>query len=235
MKRVKLHNRGFTIIELMIATAVFAVILLLITTAMLQIGRAYYRGLNESKVLDVTRSAIDEVAQTIQFSGANIAGTDPGSPLVNGATRGYCIGTIIYSYLPGSKGVNDATHIHGLVSHTVASGCGSPGAVPQNLASPTLVAGSKEFLGDNMRVSKFSVVQDNDNPSLYTITLRVISGDDDLICSPKTTPNSCNGGGSLLPAEKTADDLTCRNLRAGTQFCAVSELTTTVQRRIGGQ
>ena len=69
MKALKTNrNRGFTIVELMIATSVLSVILLLATAVMLNIGAIYYKGDNQARVEDSTRAALDSVTQDIQFS-----------------------------------------------------------------------------------------------------------------------------------------------------------------------
>ena len=67
MKMYKIKNRrhhlsyfsgqkGFTVLELMIATTVFSVMLLLTTTGMIQIGKVYYKGLVTAKTQDTVRS-----------------------------------------------------------------------------------------------------------------------------------------------------------------------------------
>ena len=66
MKRV--DNKGFTIIELLIATVIFSVILLVITGAIIQFGRIYYRGVVQSKTQERSRAIIDSVAKDLQFS-----------------------------------------------------------------------------------------------------------------------------------------------------------------------
>lgn len=65
------HNaQGFTLVELMIATALFSSILLLITFGLLSIGQNYYKGKNSARTQDVARRVIDEISQAIQFGDA---------------------------------------------------------------------------------------------------------------------------------------------------------------------
>lgn len=65
---------------------------------------------------------------------------------------------------------------------------------------------AKELLGPNMRITELVINQVGDN---YTINLSIAYGDDDLLDADK----KCKTG-------------------AGSQFCATSTLSTTVQRRI---
>src|SRR5690349_8821022 len=68
----KTKQTGFTIIELTIATTVSAVMLLMATFGVIQISRAYNKGLTESKVQSVTQSAVDTIAQDIQFGAGTL-------------------------------------------------------------------------------------------------------------------------------------------------------------------
>lgn len=224
----KLHSKGFTIIELMVATVVFSVILLVLTNGIIQMGRTYSRGLTESKTNDITRTALDDISQAIQFSGGTITGVSPAALLTSpdGSTRGFCINGRMYSFRQGVKVTAGA---HGLVASNPGTCAGQQ---PQNL--PTVAAGSQELLGENMRVANLTVAQSATNPQLYTISLRVVNGDDDLLCDLTPAPGNCSASATMtsLAIIAAAEDLSCKNLRAGAQFCAVSELNTTVERRL---
>lgn len=64
----KLPSRGFTIVELLIATVTFSVILLVITTAIIQFSKVYYKGVATSKTQEVALSIADEMSRSAQFS-----------------------------------------------------------------------------------------------------------------------------------------------------------------------
>src|SRR5687768_12937296 len=64
----KPKNSGFTIIELMIATVVFSTILLIITGGIVQIGKAYYKGVISARTQNTTRQLTDEVTRNLQFN-----------------------------------------------------------------------------------------------------------------------------------------------------------------------
>lgn len=223
---MKNNSRGFTVVELMVATTAFSVILLVLTAGIMQIGKTYQKGVTQSKTLNATRAIIDEVAQSIQFAGGDIAG-----PIFSGATPpsdsvAYCVGGRLFSYIPG---VQLSATGHALVSEPITN-CG--GSVPQELpdaADPDVT----EHLGERMRVSKFSIEQPDPGAALYKVTVRIITGEDDLLCRPSET-GECTSSVVLAPdvLRANAEQLACKDVSAGSQFCAVSELTTTVERRL---
>ncbi len=61
MKQLKPH--GFTIIELLIATTIFSVVLLLAASGLLYIGRLYYKGLTSSATQEAARNIMQELTQ----------------------------------------------------------------------------------------------------------------------------------------------------------------------------
>lgn len=213
-------DRGFTVIELMVATAVFSVLLIVVTVGILQISRVYYRGITESNTQDTARRITDIIAQSIQFSGSNITTTDPEAE--PGAAHAFCIGNEQFSYTPGYQVVDDpdpSLHqtYHGLVQHTVAGCTGS--TEPQDVRSPSV--DGRELLEPNMRLSKLDVL--HVGPNLYRVDVRVVFGDDDLLQSPS------DPDGELAA---TRPDASCVGVTAGTQFCAVAELSTIVRKRV---
>jgi len=64
------HQQGFTIIELMLATAVFSVVLLIATVAVITVTRSYVKGDVEAETQDAARSILTAVTQDIQFNKA---------------------------------------------------------------------------------------------------------------------------------------------------------------------
>jgi prepilin-type N-terminal cleavage/methylation domain-containing protein len=209
--RLKVNNLGFTVIELMIATMIFAIILLVITTGVLHFSNDYYRGINSSTTQNVARNVTDTVTQTLQFSGGGIKGPG-GSP-----SGYYCVGNQRFQYKLGQKlpGVGQALY------QVTDSTCGA--------AAP---AGGRELLQNNMRLINFSIVPVASNPTLFTVTVKLAYGDDDLLCAP-SVGGSCNAGGALTGTQFTLPDVRCK-LQAGSQFCATSTLMTTVQQRVTG-
>lgn len=219
-KQVSNKSKGFTIIELMVSTTVFAVLLLVVTFGILQISRVYYRGITEANTQDTARRVSDIVGQSIQFSGGDISST-VGNPSP-GTSYQFCLGNEQFSYTTGYQVADEpnpalSQTYHALVQRTLA-GC-SAGTAPQDVRQQS-VAG-RELLDPRMRLSKLNVTQVS--PGLYRVEVRVVYGDDDLLYSP-SSPDSTTGA--------TAADATCRAASEGTQFCAVSELNTIVRKRV---
>lgn len=207
------NESGFTIIELLIASLVFAVVLLLVTFGMLQITKTYYKGLTAARTQQTARSIIDQISQQVQLSGSSVIGTPTSRPPA-GTNQVFCIGDDRYSYQLGRQlvdGTPDAS-LGDQVRHVlvVDTYLGCSKTTPQDL-SPASVSG-RELLSPRMRLSNL-VVEQLGTSSLYHIKVTVTSGEKDLMTGYDTDNPVCIG-------------------RAGSQFCAVSTLETTVQKRL---
>ena len=262
MKRIKqpnihLSEKGFTLLELMIATTIFSTILLLLTFGLLNIGKGYYKGKNTVRTQEVARRVMDEITQAIRY------GDNPPGPItsIGGVdyVRGYgeirktvggvqtiigasdlnashnfddldpniytlqdyfCIGS--QRYIFGNKrvkladrGSNEPAQ-HGLVVDTVSNCAITPDSgLKPSLPSLNLAPGRRELLAPNTRLTEFKIIKQGRN---YTVTIQLTTGDDDLIVRKKPQ----------LPTDPPFG-----SCRAGvdSQYCAVSRLETTVQRR----
>ena len=208
------RQAGFTIVELMIATLVFSVILLILTAGLLRIGYMYYKGLSSTKVQEVARSVMEDVSQSIQFAGGDVFATS-----ANGSTQGYCVGSRRYSFVPYQAYSTQSDHK--LVSDTVPQGC-VRGSTTARTMSGALNTDAEELMGTDMRVVKLSI-EDAPDPGLYKVTVKIAYGKDEVLCSPTAT--GC-------AADLNHDNLVCRSGGQGSQFCAISEMTAMVQRRV---
>ena len=206
MPVLKRDQSGFTIIELMIATLVFSVILLVATYGILNVGRLYRKSLTSNQTQQAARSILDTVSQNIKFN----------SGVFYDNTNMYCLGSntrissVVDQQVTGSN--------HAAVVDTI--NC-SMDTVTKDL-SAALSSGDKELLGPKMRLAKFSICYEGvdttahpdcegisiNQSDLYYITVRVIYGDSDLL---------------------TSDHQNCL-LTAGREFCAVASLSTYVQK-----
>src|ERR1700679_3076592 len=128
---VRRSENGFTIIELMIATAVLSTIILLVTVLMINISNLYYKGINQSRAQDTARSIIDDVSSHLELSNLSPAtgSTAYPGPSSGDAVSAYCIDNTRYSYAVGteignkpSSGVNPVVLQHVLWRDTIASG-----------------------------------------------------------------------------------------------------------------
>lgn len=199
-------NRGFTVVELMVATAVFGLVLLVIATAIINLSRLYYKGLTDTKVQATSRQIVDTIAQSIQFNGGIVTST-PGSP-ASGTPYSFCIGNTQYSFVLGrmlsdSPSGSEVSHV--LVSYNPPGGCNSS-------LAPQFTNG-RELLAPGMRLAKLDV--QNLGGTYYLVNARVVYGDDAILTNPTATNAACNSA-----------------MRYGTQFCAVSDITAAVTKRV---
>ncbi len=201
--KIRTNNQtGFTILELMIATIVFSTVLLIATTSVIQISKAFYKGFISSATQETTRNIIEEISRAIQFSGGSIVGSTAGTGVAAGQSY-FCINNKTYTYVLGKQVVDGATPTNALTYENTAT-CTPP-------TSATLGAGARQLVPAKMRLANLALT--NPTPNVYTITVRVVYGDDDLLNNASSTTANCKS-------------------TAGNQFCAVSELSTTVIKRV---
>ena len=188
------NNKGFTILELLISTTVFSVILLLCTFGLVQVGRNYYRGATITRTQNVARSVMSTLTQSIQFSGSDATGTLPAvgtlaaPPPVSGA---FCIGSLRYKYKLSTQFSPDNSELK-------TSECinGTPATTKQT-----------ELLGKGMSLRTFTIEKSGD---YYTITLLIAYADPDLL----NADGLCKGGaGSQFCATSSLKTTVHRRLK----------------------
>lgn len=217
MHRSKLDNNGFTILELIIASTIFAIMLLLVTRGIIEIGRVYYKGVVTSRTQETTRATVDDISRSIQLTGNNNVNYsyDPANPPAVGTTQAVCVGTTRYTFRLNTVFRTDNNHALWVDKITSPDNCTAP-ALNQTTPSDgntdntaSGIAVRKELMARNMRLANFTVTQLG-SPTLMSVNARVIFGEIDL--SP--------------------DGLTCLPINAGGQYCSVSELNTVVKKRL---
>lgn len=236
------NQRGFTIIELMFATAVFSLILMMSMAAIMQITRLYYRGVTQTATQDAARAIADEFSQAIQFSNdkifyptgsdSNPTGPDIAANVAEEGSLGFvCVGGKRYTYYidrqlvrnapdPTRKQVPIGLWVDRPISPDgTALGCASSvGVMPLDVTDDIAVEASNgtELLEENMRLTRLDIYPATENSdTLWSIDLTVIYGDEDLL---EVTPEG--------------DRKTCKPSGPGIEFCAISEISTTVRRRV---
>ena len=63
-----MNQKGFTIIELMIATVIFSIVLLVLTENIISISNDYYQGVVQTQTINATKNIVDTIAQQIKLS-----------------------------------------------------------------------------------------------------------------------------------------------------------------------
>lgn len=231
------RQAGFTIVELLIATTVFSLVLVVVMVGVMRFTKAYYKGVTASSTQNVARTTIDEITQAVQFSGSKVTdlpAAPADEPNAKLRSQGFCVGAMRYSYLPGWQLKNESNpaayqNTHVFVRDKPNGGCSdNSGQTAQDLLNDDEPIQGTELLTTNMRAANVRLVAVSGDPNLFNMTLRIIYGDADLLTSVKSPAS--NGRGD--PYNATADDATCKAATAGTEFCAVSELSTMIQRRV---
>lgn len=216
MKPVKRKNiNGFTIIELMIATAVFSVILLVTSAGVIAIGRSYYKSLTSTRVQEAARAVMDDVSRSMQFTNTNAVLKSPDEDPPN-PKKAKCFGPDRYTYVINQK-VEGGQHAL-YRDKTPSTGC-----VPSDYNTS-----GKEMLGTNMRLLQFDISPDNP----FRIILKVAYGDDDLLTHYDNSGNKIDLNGDTKKDEVDAQLALCKTGIAGSNFCAVSQLETTATSRV---
>lgn len=210
---------GFTIIELLLATAVFSATLLIALNGFLQIGRLFYKGVSNTQTQNATRQVLNEVSRNLQLS-PEVTLAESDTPELDDKFYYYCLGDSRYTYVRGEGGravkvdqtvprnYTAAEGNFGLFKDEV-NGCESPATEP-------LSASGVDLLGNKMRLGQLKIT--NPSPNLYNITVTVIYGDDESLEFP-------DGLGSPATAR-------CTGSSSSQQFCSVNTLTTSVYKGI---
>jgi prepilin-type N-terminal cleavage/methylation domain-containing protein len=244
-------ERGFTIIELMVALSVLSTIILMGTVILIQIGALYTKGVNTANLQSTARSIIADSTSSLQFSGRNSFGCTllrqvacySGTPLpviYPGETTpttiySFCIGDNRYSYVLDRKlGTDHDSHNneintpHVLWRDTLQSASATCDPLDISVATVQADGTSREaitpdggvdsvgyeMLGNNMRLTRFLIQPQGADGKLFTASIFLTYGDNDLLHTDAATGySSCSGD-------------------TGTQFCAISHIDTVINSRL---
>lgn len=226
MMRVNNHRHsGFTIVELMIATAVLSIVLLMATVVMTNIGRLYYKGINQSRVQGAARSVSDEVAQKLQLNSTAVQHYDPSvvpPPVpvnLDLNMKAYCIDSTRYSYVEGVKIGTKKESTGPVYQHVLWRDVITPGSEcrPLDLKSDNPGGDEgQELISPSSRLTEFSIVGPTAGGAIaspYSVVVGVAYGDDDLLSDRMSKNPTCMSG-------------------IGGQFCATARLSTHVVQRV---
>ena len=215
MHSKKNKTSGFTILELLIATTVFTVILLIATTGIIRIGNLYYKGITSARTQDVARTITSEITTDLQFaSGSKILGSSPNI---------FCVGDKRYTsnfdvvYRTG-QGVESTS---GLYVATLPTDQTCNGGI-------ALSGSGKQMLGNNMRLLKFNVFLTGSE--LWTVNIKVAYGDGDLLTHRNNNGTTVSTTEPAITNDR--ESAQCKSGIAGSNFCAVAQLDITVKKRL---
>jgi hypothetical protein len=231
LNRHKRNSRGFTIVELTIATGVFSIILLLAMAGFIQIGKLFYKGVNITGTSDVGKHALNSIKSDVSFdtltTSYDFQNAPVSTPSGNVERKYFCAGTNRYTFILHKQlNVDDEaaemqTSVAGwykfaLLKDRIVTGCPNPFDTTSPSKDPIDPSEVTELLGDKMRLSHISIQPvAGTNNKLYTISIKVAYGDDSVFQgSTEITDN---------PACEPASTL-------GASFCYVSDLRTIVRK-----
>ena len=203
----KINSRGFTIIELLIATVSFSVILLVITGAIIQFSKVYYKGVISSKTQEVARAVSESIARDAQFS--TVMPTAYSSTSTSNNYQTICIGSKRYNYYQYNSSLNPSFRLlgdpwqHMLTLDTAAGSC----APYDGNNAAVIPSDAVELLGEKMQLLQLNVGSDPAT-GIITVKVTVAYGND-------ASPTSG-----------------CPTISLGGQFCAVSTIETKVTKRL---
>lgn len=180
MSKLKINQKGFTIIELLIASAVFSVVVLGATAMIIQMSRLYYKGIIVSRTQTATRDLIESISRPIQYESKSVAVMDRDGLYV------LCVGSERYTFKIGAQ---QGSGMHAAWKDTVATSNDCQNGPDVDLSNPA--TSGRDMLSDNMRIQNIEVAEVLPGaPGLWNIKVTVIYGDDDLI---DTATGLCKG------------------------------------------
>lgn len=225
--QIRKNNRGFTIVELLIATGVFSLMLLTMSALIIEISRLYYKGTVITNTQTAARELVESVSQPVRLDNATVY--DGYTHTLSGPyeAKSVCIGKKRITYAVNLSSGSTYDETKKIIPHPVwedevnaPSECSdaSKRAKIEDVTPPNGPAGKpgKDVVGENMRLINFDVSETMSTPGLWNISVGVIYGEEDLINFVVTPP--------VLP--------NCKGAVAGSQWCAKASYNTKVFKRI---
>lgn len=218
------RQRGFTILELMIATMVFSVVLLLCMVGVTRMGRLYYKGISQAQTQEVARRLSDELVSQLQFGKGSVTPSPiPATPTNGGVPFIFCIGDFRYRLVLNRQlasvdnaSLRQATRVFEREKLT-GSGCPSEATTP-------FTSEKVELLSKGMRISKLAITEQSNK--LWEFSIQVTYGDEEFLLYPTPAATTTHD----TPSEYQG--VLCKGGVVGSELCATSVLTTNVYRRL---
>lgn len=196
------NQTGFTLIELMIALAFVAFILIFATTAVVQVMQTYNKGLSIKQINQAGRTTLEDVTRYLRTA-------DPGAVNTSAmASNRVCFGGVSYVWnlyntpTASANRYSDGsaltfTRVSDAANAMCSNASGSYPAVPKTSAT--------DILGANVWVMAVTMTTPTVSAPLADVTIKLAVAND-----PAITGGACTKGGTIG------------------QFCATSNFTTTV-------
>jgi prepilin-type N-terminal cleavage/methylation domain-containing protein len=209
--RRRINDSGFTIIELLIATVVFSIVLLVILTAFIRTSDLFYKGVSMNNTQEAARNITESIENDIKFSNSPPQDFD-----VTNSTQGqFCIGLHRYRYQMGHQ-LNGASGDYVMARDTVGSA-----NCPDTSTTPVDKNTLEELAGPGMQMNHLQMNCSGGSRCIVSVHLIFYGGSpadaDELFYSPK----------NLSPTH-TAADAQCTGTLSSSQICATADFSRTV-------
>ncbi len=204
-------QQGFTLVELTLAIAFIAFLVLFTVTATLQVMRTYNKGLAVKEINQTARTIVEELARGVRSSTLTSINTSPNDAIPSQSRM--CIGGVSYVWNIAGGNLNKFSST-GNPPVTFVRVNDSGGALCSNTSGTYAnvnQAQATQLLSNRVWVQQLKI-EKNIAAGMATITLQLSTTNDPL--SPIL--EAVTGGG-----------VRCKG-QAGDQFCAVATLTTTI-------
>jgi prepilin-type N-terminal cleavage/methylation domain-containing protein len=212
-------QKGFTLVELMLAIAFIGFIILFTVLATLQVMQTYNKGLTVKEINQTARTAVEDMARAAKGSSKVVTTAIPAGRV--------CFGSVSYVWNYQGATTNKYNSV-GTPSVTMArvndpgaNMCSASAGVYPNVPS----AAATSLLTDRVWVQMLSLVQ-NTNNGLVTITMQLSTKED-------PTHPTLQDPFPSLPSDPndSATWIRCTGV-GGSEFCATATFSTTVS--LGG-
>lgn len=198
---------GFTIIELLIATLVFSIVMVVLLAAFISTSNLFYKGVSMNSTQEDTRSVVQSIADDIKFSQSPPA--DLAATITTPGPGIFCIGQHRYQYKIGHQ-LNGSAGDYAVQRDTI-----SYSADCSKTASGNDI---EEMLDNGMQLNALNI-SCKGGRCLVNVHVVFYSGanQDELFSSP----------GNIKPTN-TAKDAECSGGLNGSQICATADFDSTV-------
>ncbi|OGL36940.1 hypothetical protein A3E49_03285 [Candidatus Saccharibacteria bacterium RIFCSPHIGHO2_12_FULL_49_19] len=215
---------GFTIVELLLATAVFSLVLVAAVSGFLEIGRLFYKGVTTSQTQNVAKLVLNQITADIQDS-TDI--TTLQNPPPNAEFTYLCIGnkryTLNFDVKVNTTITDYSQKKFGILRDELPgnSGCAEPCYSAGGDCEPgeLVFQNPQELLSTKMslRIEPARLLeQPSSNPErLYNVRIRLVFGDDDVLRI-------------VDPDNPTGSNVRCDSNLQSSQFCAEAEVSNVV-------
>lgn len=213
---MKSESKGFTIIELLVATVVFSVVLVGILAAFIQVSRMFYKGVNMANTQTAARVITQDIENDITF-----ASSTPPDVSANGGTASgsFCVGAHRYAYY---LGVPVGTALSGVYRETMVNGCPPlTGAGGQAVATGT----ADQLLSNGMQLNQLSL---SCSVGRCRVGVHVIF----YGATPDGLFGTANYSAVYPSNPWLAPDAECTGSLTSSQYCATATFNRTILQRV---